>query len=119
MFEQDYLELYELQQIIREGVEDAIPGPVRVKAEIASMQQRANGHCYMELSQSGISGPVAKVRAVIWRSQVLPVLGKFSEATGAPLQPGVSVIFEVRVNYSELYGLTLVIEDVDVEHARG
>lgn len=119
MRENDYLELYELQQIIREGVEEAVPGPVRVRAEIASLQQRANGHCYMELSQSGISGPVAKVRAVIWRSQVSAVLGKFADATGGLLKPGVSVIFEVLVNYSELYGLTLVIEDVDVEHTLG
>ena len=119
MRESDYLELYELQQIIREGVEEAVPGPVRVRAEIASLQQRANGHCYIELAQSGISGPVAKVRAVIWRSQAQEVLGKFAEATGGPLKPGVSVIFEVLVNYSELYGLTLVIEDVDVEHTLG
>ena len=115
----DYLELYELQEIIREGVEEAVPGPVRVKAEIASMQQRANGHCYMELCQSGPQGPVAKVRAVIWRSQAAAVLKKFSKATGAPLGPGVSVIFEVRVNYSELYGMTLVVSDVDVEHTLG
>lgn len=119
MREGDYLELYELQQIIREGVEDAVPEEVLVRAEIASIQQRGNGHCYMELCQSGPSGPVAKVRAVIWRSQAAAVLGKFASATGAPLQPGVSVIFEVRVNYSELYGLTLVVSDVDVEHTLG
>ena len=119
MREGDYLELYELQEIIREGVEEAVPGPVRVKAEIASIQQRANGHCYMELCQSGPQGPVAKVRAVIWRSQAAAVLTKFSKATGAPLGPGVSVIFEVRVNYSELYGMTLVVSDVDVEHTLG
>ena len=119
MREGDYLELYELQQIIREGVEDAVPEEMWVRAEIASIQQRGNGHCYMELCQSGPSGPVAKVRAVIWRSQAPAVLGKFAAATGAPLQPGVSVIFEVRVNYSELYGLTLVVSDVDVEHTLG
>ena len=119
MLEQDYLELYELQQIIREGVEEAVPGPVRVRAEVASIQQRGNGHCYMELSQSGLSGPVAKVRAVIWRSNASALLSKFAAATGAPLQPGVAVIFEVLVNYSELYGLTLVVSDLDVEHTLG
>jgi len=119
MREKEALELYELQQIIREGVEYAVPEEVLVRAEIASIQQRGNGHCYLELCQSGPSGPVAKIRAVIWRSQAAAVLGKFAAATGAPLQPGVSVIFEVRVNYSELYGITLVISDVDVEHTLG
>ena len=99
--EQDYLELYELQQIIREGIEDAVPGPIRVKAEIAQMQQRANGHCYLELVQSGISGPVAKIKAVIWRSQVSSVLGKFAAATGDPLKPGVAVIFSLPSASSE------------------
>ena len=119
MREGGFLELYELQQIIRAGVEEAVPGPVRVRAEIASLQQRANGHCYLELAQSGPQGPVAKVRAVIWRTQAAAVLSKFAKATGAPLGPGVAVIFEVRVNYSELYGMTLVISDVDVEHTLG
>ena len=48
MTEQDYLELFELQQIIKEGVEEAVPGAVRVRAEVASVQQRTNGHCYLK-----------------------------------------------------------------------
>jgi len=119
MMEQDYLELFELQQIIKEGVEDAVPGPVRVRAEVASVQQRTNGHCYLELCQSDERTQLAKVRAIIWRSQAAEVLGKFAEATGAPLQPGVAVIFEVRVNYSELYGVSLIIEDIDVSSTLG
>lgn len=119
MWVKDYLELLELQQIIREGVEEAAPGSVRVKAEIASLQQRTNGHCYLELCQSEGSAPVAKLRAIIWRPQAAVLLGKFASATGSPLAPGISVIFEGRINYSELYGASLVIEDIDVEHTLG
>ena len=119
MTEQDYLELFELQQIIKEGVEEAVPGAVRVRAEVASVQQRTNGHCYLELCQSDERTQLAKVRAIIWRSQAAEILGKFAEATGAPLQPGVAVIFEVTVNYSELYGVSLIIEDIDVTSTLG
>ena len=119
MTDHDCLELYELQQIIRVGVEEALPGSVRVRAEVASIQQKGNGHCYMELCQSDARGPVAKVRAVIWRSQAAPLLGKFASDTGAPLQPGVAVIFEVRVNYSELYGVSLIVDDIDVSTTLG
>ncbi len=119
MIEQDYLELLELQQIIKEGVEDAVPEAVRVRAEVASVQQRTNGHCYLELCQSDERTQLAKVRAIIWRSQAAEILGKFAEATGAPLQPGVAVIFEVKVNYSELYGVSLIIEDIDVTSTIG
>ena len=113
------MELFELQQIIKEGVEDAVPEAVRVRAEVASVQQRTNGHCYLELCQSDERTQLAKVRAIIWRSQAAEILGKFAEATGAPLQPGVAVIFEVTVNYSELYGVSLIVEDIDVTSTLG
>ena len=112
--EEDYLELLELQTLIREGIEDALPGSVRVRAEIASLQRRTNGHCYLELCESGPHGPVAKVRAVIWRSSWEPIAAKFSKATGESLHEGLSLIFEVTVSYSELYGLSLIIEDIDL-----
>ncbi|MBO4566124.1 MAG: exodeoxyribonuclease VII large subunit, partial [Bacteroidales bacterium] len=112
--EEDYLELLELQALIREGVEEALPGSVRVRAEIASIQRRSNGHCYLELCESGPRGPVAKARAVIWRSAWEPIAAKFSEATGGTLHEGLSLIFQVSVSYSELYGLSLIVEDIDV-----
>ncbi len=112
--EPDYLELLELQTLIREGIEEILPGPVRVRAEIASLQRRTNGHCYLELCESGPRGPVAKVRAVIWRSAWESVAGKFFSETGENLREGLSLVFEVTVNYSELYGLTLVIGGIDV-----
>ena len=117
--EQDYMELLELQQIIQEGIEDALPGIVRVRAEVASVQQRSNNHCYLELCQSGPLGVVAKVRAIIWKSRAGAVLGKFSKANGSALQAGMALVFEGRVNYSELYAVSLIIEDIDVEHTLG
>ncbi len=113
------MELLELQQIIQEGIEDALPGIVRVRAEVASVQQRSNNHCYLELCQSGPLGVVAKVRAIIWKSRAGAVLGKFSKANGSALQAGMALVFEGRVNYSELYGVSLIIEDIDVEHTLG
>ena len=113
------MELLELQQIIQEGIEDALPGLVRVRAEVASVQQRSNNHCYLELCQSGPLGVVAKVRAIIWKSRAGAVLGKFSKANGSALQAGMALVFEGRVNYSELYGVSLIIEDIDVEHTLG
>ena len=116
--ESDCLELLELQALIREGIEDSVPGPVRVRAEIASLQHKAGGHCYLELCESGPTGIVAKVRAVIWRSRYEVLARKFAEAS-SELRPGISMVFEIRVSYSELYGLALVIEDVDLQQALG
>ena len=117
--QRDYLELLELQTLIREGIEESLPGPLRVRAEIASMQRRTNGHCYLELCESGPRGPVAKVRAIIWRSSWEPIASKFEEASGDTLHDGISLVFEVTVSYSELYGLSLIIQDIDVAHTLG
>ena len=117
--ERDYLELLELQQIIRDGVEEAVPGIVRVRAEVASVQQKTNGHCYLELCQSDERVQLAKIRAVIWRSRAVSLLKEFAKENGAPLQPGMALVFEGRVNYSEIYGVTLIVEGIDFSTTMG
>lgn len=117
--EREIIDLYELQGDIRSGLEDMFPDRVWVRAEIASVSVKSNGHCYLELSQSGPSGIVAKAHAVIWRSRY-GVLGRaFEQMTGSSLQAGMSVLVRVQVSYSELYGLTLSIDDLDAEATVG
>ena len=109
----DIVDLYELQTDIRSGLEDMFPDKVWIRAEIASVNVRSNGHCYLELSQNGPSGVIAKARAVIWRTRY-GVLGKmFREATGSDLQVGMMILARAQVTYSELYGLTLSVDDLD------
>jgi exonuclease VII large subunit len=50
MKEQEKLSLLELQEMIRDGVESAVPDKLWVRAEVASIQAKSNGHCYLELS---------------------------------------------------------------------
>ena len=57
--------LFELQSSLKEGLADLFPERIRVRAELASVQVKAGGHCYIELSQSDSRGVIAKARAVI------------------------------------------------------
>lgn len=111
--EKGYLDLAELQAIIKDELESAFPERVKVKAEISALQARANGHCYMELSQSEGGRVVAKARAVCWRNIWLQLSACFEDVAGSPLKEGMTVLAEVSVSYSELYGFTLVINDID------
>ena len=113
------MELLELQRMIRESLEDSLPDEYWVRAEIASVQVRTNGHCYLELSQSGDRGVVAKARAVIWRSQYLPLAHYFREATGSELKAGIGIMVRASVSYSELYGLSLVISEIEPQFTMG
>lgn len=111
--EQEYIDLITLQNHLKRGMERLFPEKLWVRAEIASISQKQNGHCYMDLSQNDDRGTIARVRAAIWRSRYIQLNSFFTAATGTTLQAGMSVLVRVQVTYSELYGLTLSIDDID------
>lgn len=119
MGERKYMDLLELQARIKESVAQAFPGRYWVKAEIASWSPRSNGHCYLSLVQSRLGKPVAESRAMIWKWKY-PVLTRFFEqAAGEPLRSGITVLVQVQVSFSELYGVSLFIEDIDPSFTLG
>ena len=119
MKEGTYIDLFTLQENIREGLEDLFPDKLWIKAEVSSIQVKANGHCYLDLCQSGRSGVVAKAKAVIWRSRYTVLSRYFQQATGSEICMGMSVLVRAQVSYSELYGLTLTIDDIDADVTLG
>ena len=62
---------------------------------------------------------VAKAKAVIWRSRYQAVAAYFEEVTGSSIAAGMEVLVRVSVSYSELYGLTLTIDEVEPEYTVG
>ena len=117
--DEKYIDLYELQTRLKHGVESVFPGKVWLKAEISALKARPAGHCYMELSQSSESGMVAKAQAVVWSSRYRFLAPYFKSVTGADLSEGMDVLVRVTVNFSQLYGLSLVIDDIDPDFTLG
>ena len=117
--EKEHIDLLELQQRLKTGVELLFPNRIWVKAEVSAMKARNGGHCYLELSQSDKNGLVAKVNAIIWSSRYRFIAPYFESVTGSPLQEGMVILVEVQVNYSELYGMSLIINDIDPEFSIG
>lgn len=109
----DYMDLLELQRLIKAGIQDAFPGKMWVKAEIAQWSPRANGHCYLSLTQSSGGKAVAEARAMIWKWNYPQLKAFFEKTTGQELRAGISVLVRVQVSYSELYGVSLFIDDID------
>ena len=108
-----YVDLVTLLAAVKDMVAEAFPVPVWVKAEISSWSPRANGHCYLELSQSRGGKLVAQTRAMIWSWKYLSLKSYFEKETGQPLQAGLTVLVQVKVNFSELYGVSLYVENID------
>ena len=109
----DYLELSELLARVRESVADAFPDRYWVKGEISSWSPRANGHCYMNLSESVKGKQVADVRAMIWKWHFPQLKAFFESETGQTLQAGITVLVRVQVNFDPVYGLSLFVDDID------
>ncbi len=117
--EKEIFDLFDLQQKLKKGVECLFPKRIWIRAEVSAVKARNGGHCYLELSQSGDDGLLAKCNAVIWSSKYRFIAPYFESVTGSPISPGMVVLVEVQVSYSELYGLSLVISDIDPDYSVG
>ncbi len=117
--EKHFLDLFEFQTKLKEGIECLFPSRLWVKAEVSAIKVRNGGHCYLELSQSNESGLVAKAGAIIWSSKYRFISPYFESVTGSPISEGMVILVEVQVNYNQLYGFSLIINDIDPEYSLG
>lgn len=122
-----HITLFQLQQRIKSVIEQGLPLPVWVVAEIAECKVNYSGHCYLELvektestdSKAATGIPKAQARAVIWRSQYAMLSAYFESQTGSRLTAGMKILAKVTVSFHELYGLSLQITDLDPSYTLG
>ena len=117
--EREYIDLFEFQSRLKEGIELLFPKRIWLKAEVSAVKARNGGHCYLELSQSDDKGLVAKASAIIWSSKYRFIAPYFESVTGSPIQEGMVILVEVQPTYSQLYGFSLIINDIDPEYSLG
>ena len=80
------IDLYTLYTSLKNGMEKLFPGKIWIRAEISAVKVRQGGHCYMELSQSGDNGLIAKANAIIWASKYRFLGPFFKSVTGSDLR---------------------------------
>ncbi len=109
------LSLTELQLIIRDSIYLALPDFYWVVAEISEIKVNYSGHCYLELieKQDDETSVKARIKAVIWSNRYSFVSSFFENSTGESLREGIKVLVKARIEYHQLYGLSLVITDID------
>ncbi len=111
----DFVDLFEFQTRMKEGIECLFPTRFWLRAEISAVKARPGGHCYLELSQSNDDGLVAKASAAIWSSKYRFIAPYFESVTGSPVSEGMTVLIKVQATYSQLYGFTQIVDDIDTE----
>lgn len=107
--------LEELQLIIRDSLYLALPDFYWVMAEISELKENNTGHCYLELIEKHPDDKNirARVRAIIWRNRYRFLKAFFENSAGETLREGLKILVKIKVEYHELYGLSLIISDID------
>jgi len=109
------LSLTELQLIIRDSLYMALPDMYWVIAEISEIKENSTGHCYLELIEKhpDEKNVRARVKAIIWSKRYRFLKSFFENITGESLKEGLNILIKIKVEYHELYGLSLIITDID------
>ncbi|PKO98671.1 MAG: exodeoxyribonuclease VII large subunit [Bacteroidetes bacterium HGW-Bacteroidetes-8] len=115
MTKREEITLGELQERIKGVIESSFSGRYWVRAETGEVKIHSQGHCYIDLIEKskGGGGVTAKVQAVIWASSFRMLKPYFETTTGRALERGLSILVNVQVTYSQVYGMSLVITDID------
>lgn len=116
---ESYIKLSLLNQLIQEAVEGSFVEDVWLIAEIADIRTAASGHCYLELVEKKNDKIVARMRANIWSFQYAKIASNFLNVTGKNLEKGMKVLLLAGVGFHELYGMSLVIKNVNPEYTLG
>ena len=113
--------LLELNGRVKSTLQFEMPDAYWVQAEISSISPSGQGHCYLELVQKDATGRnfLAKAKANIWRGTWLKLKPYFEAETGESLKVGMKVLLQVTVTFHEVYGYSLVVQDIDPTYTMG
>lgn len=114
--------LSRLLESIKSCLEHHFRGYFWVTAETVDVSRNSRSrHCYLELVETDAHSrqPVARARATIWNYLYPAIDNKFRQATGVSLHSGIKVMVLVEVQMHKLYGLSLLIKDIDPTYTLG
>ena len=113
--------LYELNAHVRSLIEEGTDSSYWVQGELMEGREGYGGHFYGEMiEKSEATGNiVARARIIIWARTYNIVALRFRRETGQSLRPGLRVLMQVKVTFSELYGFSLNVLDIDGTYTLG
>lgn len=115
------ISLYELNVLIKNVLDDALPDKFWIRAETSDVRVNQNGHCYLEFIEKDNRGKnlIAKSRAMIWANTFHLLRAYFENSTKQPFTSGLKVLVQVSVEFHELYGFSLTVHDIDPSYTLG
>jgi exodeoxyribonuclease VII large subunit len=111
--------LKQVAQSIRKTLESRYERTYWVKAEIYKMNLFPSGHAFPELVQRTDDKIVANLSGVIWKTNYGRISKQFEATVKEPFSEGKEVLMLVKITFSEVYGLSLHITDIDPSYSLG
>jgi len=118
----DSPQIFTLKQVlssIKKTIEDRYTSTYWVKAEMHKLNLSKKGHCYPELLEKQDGRIVAEIRAIIWQTNFDRINKRFIQIVREPLKDDVTLLLLVKITYSETFGLSLNILDIDPNYSLG
>ncbi len=115
------LSLSELNNRVKETIQDNFFESIWVIAEIGELNINRNGHAYLELVEKEEHSDkiIAKARATIWSYTLRMLMPYFETTTKQELTAGLKVLVNVSVEFHEIYGFSLNVRDIDPTYTLG
>jgi len=118
MEQRKFFTLQQLCASIRKRIDAGTAGrSFWVKAEVAGIN--AQKHIYLELVQHQEGVRVAVMRGIIWQYQMRSIRASLGDELPNILREGAEILVRASVHYSELYGLSLHIDEIDLSYSLG
>ncbi len=115
-------EIFTLKQVatsIQKAISERYHRLYWVKAEMHKLNYTNKGHCYPELVHKEDGKLVADMRGQIWKANYDRISKNFAEIVKEPLRDGMTLLFQVKITFHPLYGMSLDIMDIDPTFALG
>jgi exodeoxyribonuclease VII large subunit len=115
-------QIFTLQQVassIRKTIEQRYAQSYWVKAEMHKLNRFPSGHAFPELVQKEGDKIIAQLSGTIWKQQLERINQHFISVVKEPIKDGMSLLLLVKINFSETYGLSLQILDIDPSFSLG
>ena len=115
------LTLSELTLLIKETIDISFSEYFLVIAEISQININYSGHAYLQLVEKDENSDkiLANIRAVIWANKYNLISVYFESVTGSGLNAGMKILIKAEISFHQVYGLSLVIHDIDPTYTLG
>jgi exodeoxyribonuclease VII large subunit len=119
MSEKQIFTLHQVVKSIKKTLEERYAQTYWVKAEMHKLNRYPSGHAFPELVQKEEDKILAQITGTIWKQNLDRINSQFINVVKEPLKEGTTLLLLVKITFSETFGLSLQILDIDPSFSLG